>query len=143
MLPNRDILFVSITFSSFDWISRDRLEISSRNTVPPSACWNFPWMKLSFSISPKSSLSILSSDKFALLISMNGFPDLVDSRWICLAMSSFPVPLSPVIKTLEFNFENFLIRSKTLFIFLLLPIILVESINLLLILWSSSRDFLY
>ena len=47
------------------------------------------------------------------LIAMNGLWDRPDSRWMALAMSSFPVPLSPLIKT-ELSLRAILVTvSKT------------------------------
>ena len=78
--------------------------ISSKKMVPPSASSNLPFLRFSapvyapFSL-PKSSLSIRFSLKAAQLTETNGLSALSLHWWIRWAITSLPVPLSPVIRT--------------------------------------------
>ncbi len=79
--------------------------ISSRNSVPLSACWNLPWRVATAPVKaprtcPNSSDSIRFSGMAPQLTTTKG-PLLRGLRaWISLAISSLPVPVSPVINTL-------------------------------------------
>ena len=79
-------------------------EISSRNSVPPLACSNFPaaWrsapVKAPFSC-PNNSLSRSVSGNAAQLTATNGRSRRPDAAWIARATSSLPVPRSPAIRT--------------------------------------------
>ena len=59
---------------------------SSRNTVPPCVCWRHPLRAL--------------KDAPAQLIAMNGASRRRPCWWMSLATTSFPTPLSPVMRTL-------------------------------------------
>jgi hypothetical protein len=49
----------------------------------------------------------------ALLTRMKGLPRRDDRAWMALATSSFPVPLSPVMRTLASVGAAFWISSRT------------------------------
>ena len=98
---------------SRSWMARNSLacrrmsisEISSSSSVPPVASSNLPMrrptapVKAPFSW-PNSSDSSNCSGMAAQLIEMNGLSARRERAWTYLAMTSLPVPLSPVIKTL-------------------------------------------
>ena len=67
-------------------------------------------------INEKSSLSSKFSGIDAQFIAIKGFLLLFPCACIALAISSFPVPLSPVIKTVELDLANFFILFFTLHI---------------------------
>jgi hypothetical protein len=78
--------------------------ISSRKIVPPSATSNKPRFFATAPVNaprswPNSSLSINSGGIAAQLTLTNGPFETALLRWIARAISSLPVPLSPVIST--------------------------------------------
>ncbi len=78
--------------------------ISSRKSVPPSLCSNRPTRCVMAPVNapfswPKSSLSSNCSGIAAQLIATKFRPARPEKRWIALAASSLPVPLSPVTIT--------------------------------------------
>ena len=82
----------------------DMSPISSRKSVPPSACSHFPLRSSTAPVNepftcPKSSLSISSSGIAAPFTSTNGPAARGDARWSARAASSLPTPLSPVMRT--------------------------------------------
>ena len=90
--------------SSFTCSASGSSPISSRNSVPPWALWNLPGRVAMAPVNapftcPKSSDSMRFSGIAPQLITMNG-PDARDDLvWISRAMSSLPVPVSPVMST--------------------------------------------
>ena len=78
--------------------------ISSRNSVPPCACSNLPRrccvapVKAPFSW-PNSSLSMSSPGMAAQLSFTNGPSLRLECSWMARAISSLPVPRSPVMST--------------------------------------------
>ena len=91
--------------SSFTCMPSGSSPISSRNSVPPSACWNLPArlamapVKAPFTW-PNSSLSIRFSGMAPQLMVTNGPLTRLLRRWSSRAISSLPVPVSPVMSTL-------------------------------------------
>ncbi len=80
-------------------------EISSSSSVPPLASSNLPMRRATAPVKapfswPNSSLSSRSSGMAAQLIEMKGVSARLDWAWRYLAITSLPVPLSPVISTL-------------------------------------------
>ena len=78
--------------------------ISSRNSVPPSACSKRPMWRLLAPVNapascPKSSLSSSSDGIAAVLSATKGLRARGDSRCSARATSSLPVPVSPVTST--------------------------------------------
>src|SRR5262245_40978184 len=92
--------------------------ISSRNSVPPSACSNRPRRIACAPVNaprswPKSSLSRRSFGIAAVLIAMNGFAERGLCRCSARATSSLPVPDSPMISTVAVDVESRPIARKT------------------------------
>ena len=98
---------------SRSWIARSSLacrrgsisEISSSSRVPPWASSNLPTRRATAPVKapfswPNSSLSSRLSGIAAQLTEMNGLSARFDLAWMCRAMTSLPVPDSPVISTL-------------------------------------------
>ncbi len=85
--------------------------ISSRKSVPLSACSKRPWLrwlapvKAPFSW-PKSSLSIRSRGIAAMLMATNGPLRRRPKSCSARATSSLPVPLSPVMSTVRSVFHQ-------------------------------------
>ena len=83
-------------------------QISSRNSVPPSAAAAAPGLseiapvKLPF-IWPNTSDSSRSDGIAPQFKAMNGPDARADPSWIAWAQSSLPVPLSPVMKTVAID----------------------------------------
>jgi hypothetical protein len=105
------------TRSNLAWIARGASPISSRKMVPPEASSNLP-SRWSTPVAtprsmPKSSLSSKLSGTAAQLIAMKGPSHLVEPACRSFAASSFPVPLSPRIKTLALDAAARLIISLT------------------------------
>ena len=80
------------------------LPISSRKSVPPSACSNFPtwsvWASVNAPLTwPKSSLSKRVSVRAPASTHTIGLSARSDNLWISPASTSFPVPFSPVMRT--------------------------------------------
>ena len=103
--PIRSISLSWRTRSSFAWRSDLNAEISSRKRVPPLAYSNFPmvrvWAPVKAPFSwPNISLSISSGGMAAQLTATKGPFFLLPWRWMARAISSLPVPLSPMIKML-------------------------------------------
>ena len=74
--------------------------------MPPSAVSSFPFFCATAPVNapfswPNSSLSSSVSVIAAQLIATNGFSARGLLRWMARATSSLPVPLSPVISTVE------------------------------------------
>ena len=72
--------------------------------MPPSAAWNLPCLFATAPVNapftwPNSSLSSRFSGIAPQLIVTNGLPARGERRWISRAISSLPVPVSPVIST--------------------------------------------
>ncbi len=112
----------------------DKSPISSKNITPVLANSNFPILpsllaplKAPFAY-PKSSLSNKASGIAAQFMAINGLVHRFPSAWIDFAINSLPVPLSPVIKTVELDCATLLVLTLTSFIASLFPII--ESIFL-------------
>ena len=86
------------------WVFRVMSPISSRNSVPPSASSNLPFLAVSAPVKaprvwPNSSLSMSSSGMAAQLTSTNGPSARRLWWWMFRATSSLPVPFSPKIST--------------------------------------------
>ena len=80
--------------------------ISSRKRVPPSASLKSPLFSLTAPVKaplswPKSSDSRRFSGRAPQLIETNGRAARAEVRWMARAMSPFPVPDSPVMRTVE------------------------------------------
>ena len=89
--------------------------ISSRNSVPPSACSNLPARRASAPVKapfswPNSSLSISSRGIAAMLTATNGPPLRLPKSCSARATSSLPVPDSPAISTVR---SVFISRAMT------------------------------
>ena len=103
--PTRWIIPVWMNRSSLTWSLSSISQISSRNSVPPSAALAAP---IRFSIAPvkapltwpKSSLSSRFSGMAPQLIATKALFRRRDSACSASAVTSLPVPLSPVTKTL-------------------------------------------
>ena len=106
MLPIRSNSRSWSTRSNVICVSAGRSPISSRNSVPPSAASKRPIrrsrapVKAPFSC-PKSSDATSADGIAAQFTRMNAREDRGDRLWIALAISSFPVPVSPRINTVE------------------------------------------
>ena len=92
------------TRSIFTWQEGSRSPISSRNMVPPFAISNLPLRSCRASVnaplrSPNISLSNRVEEIPPMFTLMNGPSLRWLLRWMASAMSSLPVPLSPVIRT--------------------------------------------
>ena len=92
------------TRSSFFCISALMSPISSRNSVPPSACSSRPFLVRCAPVKapracPKSSLSSSVSGSAAQFSLTKGWVLRGLLKWIARAISSLPVPLSPSIRT--------------------------------------------
>ena len=79
-------------------------QISSRNSVPPSATAAAPGLSLSAPVKaplrwPKTSDSSRSRGIAAQLSGTKGRRARFETPWIARAQTSLPVPLSPVMKT--------------------------------------------
>ena len=126
--PTRKTCRDSRTRSSFACIARERLPISSRNSVPPAAVSNFPAWSAVASVNapftcPNSSLSNNVSGTAPMSTVMITSRSLAERRWIARATSSFPVPFSPRIRILASVSATFSIVRKTCRIGSLVPII--------------------
>ena len=92
------------TRSSLAWVSRGSSPISSRKSVPPSASSKRPMrramapVKAPFSW-PNSSLSTSPAGRAAQLTLISGLAVRRLWEWIARAISSLPVPVSPLIST--------------------------------------------
>ncbi len=95
-----------ITRSSRTCVSGLMSPISSRNIDPVSADSNRPFLAATAPVNapfvcPNSSDSSSSEGILEQLTTTKGFWARGLASWIALATSSFPVPLSPVIRTVE------------------------------------------
>jgi len=94
------------TRSSFAWSSSSISPISSRKIVPPSAARKqpsvddiapvkdpFTWPNMWLA----NSVPVVTAQSTG----MNGFAARLPEEWMARAMSSFPVPLGPRIRTLD------------------------------------------
>src|SRR4051794_40290766 len=102
--PSRSIVRFCSTRSSFTCIDNGTSSMSSRKIVPPSASSNRPGRSLIAPVNaprswPNSSDSINVSENSAQLTATNGWCLRRLDWWISVAVTSFPVPLSPVIRT--------------------------------------------
>ena len=91
--------------SSICWVSSARLPTSSRNSVPPSASWKYPFLALSAPVNapltcPKKVDGASSLVSEPQSTATKGLPArlLLSCRW--WAICSLPVPFSPNIITL-------------------------------------------
>ena len=78
--------------------------ISSKKSVPPEAASNSPTWSATAPVKapftwPKRCDSSRSGGRFELLTVTNGASERGPCWWIASAVSSLPVPLSPVIRT--------------------------------------------
>ena len=91
--------------SSLTWTAGEISPISSRNSVPPSACWKRPSRRPTAPVKaprswPNSSLSSSDSASAAQCSLTNGPLARGLRSWMAAAISSLPVPDSPVMSTL-------------------------------------------
>lgn len=104
-LPRRVTSRVSMTRSSLTCVDSGISPTSSRNSVPPSAASSSPSLLLVAPVNapfsyPNSSLSSSVSDSAAQFRHMDGPDRRGDIRWMVLAITSLPTPVSPRIKML-------------------------------------------
>lgn len=90
---------------SLGWISWGSSPISSRKRVPPLAAWTLPHWSLMAPVKdprtwPKSSLSRSSLEREGQLTVTKGLSARWLRSWMALAMTLFPVPLSPRMRRL-------------------------------------------
>src|ERR1700741_2406214 len=117
--PTRSTSPSSRTRRSLACMATGMSPISSRKSVPPSACSNLPtWrpaapVKAPFSW-PKSSDSISSAGTAAQLRVMKAFSRRGDFSWMARATSSLPVPVSPRIETRVSLAATFSICARSL-----------------------------
>ena len=102
------------------------VDISSKKIVPWSATSNRPFFEAMALVNapftwPKSCDSSRSTGIEPVLTGTNGLSARVEAAWMALAISSLPVPLSPVISTVERDGATCVTRSSTASIFSLLP----------------------
>src|SRR4051812_7802934 len=102
--PRRSIVRFCRTRSSFTCIDSGTSSMSSRKIVPPSASSKRPGRSLIAPVNaprswPNSSDSISVSENSAQLTATNGWCLRRLDWWISVAVTSLPVPLSPVIST--------------------------------------------
>ena len=90
---------------SICWVSGARLPTSSKNSVPPSASWKYPFLALSAPVNapltcPKNADGASSLVSEPQSTGTNGLLErlLLSCRW--WAICSLPVPFSPNISTL-------------------------------------------
>ena len=127
--PTRSISPSCRMRSSLAWNEALLSPISSRNRVPPSASskrplrWRTAPVKAPFSW-PNSSLSSRLSGSAAQLNLTKAAPARGEWWWMALAISSFPVPLSPRTSTVVSQRETWRITSTIWRIAGLLPTIL-------------------
>ena len=96
-------------------------EISSRKSVPPFAASKRPSLSAMAPVNapfmwPNISLSSRFSGMAAQLTATQGRPARVEDLWIARAMTSLPVPDSPLISTVAAVGATFAIVSQTSFI---------------------------
>ncbi len=88
------------------WEERLSVAISSRNRVPPSADRILPALSATAPVNapfrwPKSSLSISASGSAPQLTATSGRSFLELLKWMARATISFPLPVSPLMSTLD------------------------------------------
>ena len=93
-----------MTRSSFAWNDGVVSAISSKKKVPPLASSKRPWRSLTAPVNapftcPNSSLSSSVSEMAAQFTGTKGRVARLEFTWMARAISSLPVPLSPVIST--------------------------------------------
>ena len=103
--PTRSKLFSCSARSSFTCVPSGISLASSKKSVPPSACLKRPSRRETAPVNaprswPKSSLSSRPSASAAQFNRTSGLSARGEAAWIASAMSSLPVPLSPVMSTL-------------------------------------------
>ena len=103
--PTRSTTRFCRTRSSFTCTDIGTSSMSSRKMVPPSAASKRPGRSLMAPVKaprscPNSSDSISVSARMAQLTGTNGWLRRWLAWWIRLAISSLPVPVSPVMRTL-------------------------------------------
>ncbi len=116
--PTRCICFSSRALNNFACASRGRSPISSRKRLPSEAYSNLPKVLRSAPVNapfswPNSSDSTKFGDMAAQLTGTNRLLLRGLSWWMNLAISSLPVPDSPVIRTAESVFATLDARSIT------------------------------
>ena len=104
--PTRMNSCSSSTRSSFTCMSGGSSPTSSRKSVPLSASSNFPTFRADAPVNdplswPKSSDSRMSAGIAPQLIGRNRSARRGEFSWMALATSSFPVPDSPMMSTVE------------------------------------------
>src|SRR5437667_2454189 len=104
--PTRKKVRSSSTRSSFTCVAGVISPTSSRKIVPPSASSKRPSRRSAAPVNapfswPNSSLSSSVSGSAAQFTATNGLPRRGERSWIPRATSSFPVPDSPSIRTVE------------------------------------------
>ena len=92
------------TRSSLDWSAGLIVPISSRKIVPPSASANLPFFVVVAPVNaprtwPNSSDSSNDSGIAAQFTLMSGMSRCALRSWMARAISSLPVPVSPVMST--------------------------------------------
>src|SRR6476660_5640793 len=102
--PSRSTVRFCRTRSSFTCIDSGTSSMSSRKIVPPSASSNRPGRSLIAPVKaprswPNSSDSISVSENSAQLTATNGWCLRRLDWWMSVAVTSLPVPLSPVTST--------------------------------------------
>ena len=124
--PTRRISRSWIARSSLTWSSAGISVISSRNSVPPSAAAKRPTLLATAPVKapltwPKSSDSISPSGMAPQLTETKGLSRRGLLKWMARATSSLPVPLSPVIITVDGLSAILRMVSKTSTMRALLP----------------------
>ena len=92
--------------------------ISSRNSVPPSACWNRPLWLATASVKapfmwPNSSDSSSASGMAPQLTATKGFFARALALWMARASISLPAPLSPRSSTLASDLATMRASAST------------------------------
>ena len=127
--PTGRISRSSSTRRSFAWRCVDISLISSRRSVPPSAASKSPCLLEMAPVKaprtcPKSSDSISSFGIAAQFTPTNGPFLRLELKWIVLARSVLPVPLSPVRSTVARDSASRLMVAKSSCTLELLPTML-------------------
>ncbi len=116
--PIRSTIPSCRTRRSFTWAAGGSSPISSRNSVPPSASSKRPGLDSTAPVKaprswPNSSDSTRVSGRAPQLILTKGAPARGDIRCSASATSSLPVPVSPVIRTVDGEGARRWIRCRT------------------------------
>ena len=106
--PTRSNSPYSITRRTFSCTPDDVLDSSSRNRLPLWASSNLPSLRLPAPVNdpascPNSSVSSRDSASAAQFILMKGLSHRLERKWIRAAISSLPVPRSPITRTGRFS----------------------------------------